>query len=62
MTTAVYQPRADAGRRAKQAATIQARATEVLRSHPSWRFCHRKADGHPFFMLEGSPVRQPDGK
>lgn len=56
MTAEVYQRRI-----AKTQATIEARAVEVFEQHRTWRFCHRKADWHPFFMLEGSPVRRPDG-
>lgn len=46
---------------AKTEATIAARSVEVFEQHRSWRFCHRKSDWHPFFMMDGSPVRQPDG-
>lgn len=53
---AVYQDRAT-----KTRATIAANAAVVFAGHRSWRFAHRKRDNHPFFMLEGSPVRQPDG-
>lgn len=54
-------PEARRLRAEKTAATIAANAAVVFRGYRTWRYCHRKADGHPFFMLEGSPVRQPDG-
>lgn len=56
MTTEVYQRKL-----VRTQATIEARAVEVFEQHRSWRFCHRKSDWHPFFMMEGSPLRRPDG-
>lgn len=56
MTDAVYQDRIR-----KTEATIAARAEEVFLQHRRWRFAHRKADGHPFFMMDGSPVARADG-
>lgn len=53
---AVYQTKL-----AKTEATIAARAVEVFAQYRSWRFAHRKADGHPFFIMDGSPVKQSDG-
>jgi hypothetical protein len=53
---AVYQTRA-----AKTQATIEANARGVFAAYRSWRFAHRKSDNHPFFMVDGSPVRVPSG-
>jgi hypothetical protein len=70
VTAAVYQPKARAAEPSPQArrtraerteATIKANAQVVFQGYRAWRFCHRKSDNHPFFMIDGSPVRQPDG-
>lgn len=53
---AVYQRKHE-----KTEATIAARSVAVFEQHRSWRFAHRKADHHPFFMIDGSPVRGADG-
>lgn len=55
-SAAVYQSRA-----AKTEATIRARSLEVFAGYKAWRFAHRKSDNHPFFMIDGSPTKQPDG-
>jgi hypothetical protein len=48
-------------RYAKTEATIAARSREVFAGYRTWRFAHRKRDNHPFFMIDGSPVRGADG-
>jgi hypothetical protein len=54
MSVAVYQDKA-----AKRAAA----AAEIFAGHRTWSYGRRRADGHPFFVVPGSPVRerQPDG-
>jgi hypothetical protein len=55
-SAAVYQSKA-----AKTEATIAKNATIVFAGYRTWRFAHRKSDNHPFFMMEGSPIRHKDG-
>lgn len=51
-SAAVYQARA-----AKVEATVARNAVAVFAGHRAWRYAHRKADNHPFFMMEGSATR-----
>lgn len=61
MATRVYQ----ADKAAKAAEKRLESARELLGYHLSgirrWLFAHRRADNHPFFMMQGSPVRSEDG-
>jgi hypothetical protein len=61
MATKVYQP--EALQRATE--KRQEAARELLEYHLSgirrWLYAHRKDDGHPFFVIQGSVVRHRDG-
>lgn len=40
----------------------QASAVQVFQNSGRWHYAHRRKDGHPYFLIPGTPIRHRDGQ